>query len=180
MQDNPVKIIYPLEEPIITQLPYDLNLKTYSNQTDFIVNDGSINPTLNLKIKNCLANTVKSLINRVQKLENNYINNTIKQNKLALRNTYNSDSLGFDIQVMANRTYSNNEIDYEIYELLKTNIEVGKDNYDREQIKTIIDFYVMIFKITFEMAIELFDMIQQQHKPIQDPIEDEYEYEVIE
>lgn len=176
LKNNPITIVYQLAEPVITELPYDLNLRAYSKQTNFIVDGGAIKPPIKFNIKNSLANTVKGIMNKVQKLENDYISNAIKQNKLALRNTYNSDSLNFDIQVMTNRSVENIEIDYDVYNLIKENIEVGKGNYDREQIETIIDFYIMIFKISFEMGMELFDLIEQQYNPhVEDVIEGECE-----
>lgn len=66
------RTVYKLDTPIITELPYDLNLRTFANQSNFIVNAGAINPILKFNIKNCLANTVKSLMNKVQVIEESF------------------------------------------------------------------------------------------------------------
>ncbi len=85
---------------------------------------------------------------------------------------YSSDDTLFKValEVMNTRDISNNE-DSELLELILKNIEPGKENYDRCFMESVIDFYTIIGKISFDVADALFTLIEKQHEEVINVIE---------
>ena len=120
--------------------------------------------------------------------ENVYLNeqltkSVIMQNRLQLNATFSADQANFGVMIAtmseedATTTIAEKEKKKDLYYLIKSVIEVGKDNYDRNEMEYILDFYSMIEKIDFDDYVELWDLIDSQHQ--EDIIEDEVEEDIV-
>lgn len=141
----------------------NIDLITYANETNYIVNCGAIVPKTTLKVHNNISNVVSLLQKKVSILESNITSYMITQNRLMLASRYNADTVSFKVDVATLR--NSFEYDNDLYELILNNILVGKDNYNREYIENLIIFYWMDFVISDEMHSTLFEIIEEQHNP---------------
>lgn len=141
----------------------NIDLITYANKTNYIVNCGVIVPKTTLKVHNNISNVVSLLQKKVSLLESNVTSYMITQNRLMLASRYNADTVSFKVDVATLR--NSFEYDNDLYELILNNILVGKDNYNREYIENLIRFYWMDFVISDEMYSTLFEIIEEQHNP---------------
>lgn len=141
----------------------NIDLITYANETNFIVESGVLSPKTTLKVHNNISNVVSLLQKKVSLLENNITSYMITQNRLMLASRYNADTVSFKVDVASfSDTF---EYDNDLYELILNNILVGKDNYNREYIENLTRFYWMDFVISDEMYSTLFEIIEEQHNP---------------
>lgn len=152
----------------------NIDLITYTNETNYIVESGAIVPKTTLKVHSNISNVVSLLQKKVSLLESNMTKYMITQNRLMLASRYNADTVSFKVDVASfSDTF---EYDNDLYELILNNILVGKDNYNREYIENLIRFYWMDFIISDEMYSTLFEIIKEQHNP---KIEEEEETPLI-
>lgn len=141
----------------------NIDLITYANETNYIVECGAISPKTTLKVHNNISNVVSLLQKKVSLLESNMTKYMITQNRLMLASRYNADTVSFKVDVASfSDTF---EYDNDLYELILNNILVGKDNYNREYIENLTRFYWMDFVISDEMYSTLFEIIEEQHNP---------------
>ena len=141
----------------------NIDLITYANETNFIVESGAITPKITLKVHNNISNVVSLLQKKVSLLESNVTSYMITQNRLMLASRYNADTVSFKVDVASfSDTF---EYDNDLYELILNNILVGKNNYNREYIENLTRFYWMDFVISDEMYSTLFEIIEEQHNP---------------
>lgn len=141
----------------------NIDLITYANETNYVVESGAIAPRSTLKVHNNISNVVSLLQKKVSLLESNITSYMITQNRLMLASRYNADTVSFKVDVATLR--NSFEYDNDLYELILNNILVGKDNYNREYIENLIIFYWMDFIISDEMYSTLFEIIEEQHNP---------------
>ena len=162
LQANNVTVVYQLAEEKVYECT-NIDLVTYANETNFIVNSGAIVPRTTLKVHNNISNVVSLLQKKVSLLESDITSYMITQNRLMLASRYNADTVSFKVDVASfSDTF---EYDNDLYELILNNILVGKDNYNREYIENLIIFYWMDFIISDEMYSTLFEIIEEQHNP---------------
>lgn len=162
LQQNPMRVVYQLVEEKVYECT-NIDLITYANETNYIVESGVIVPKTTLKVHNNISNVVSLLQKKVSLLENNITSYMITQNRLMLASRYNADTVSFKVDVATLR--NSFEYDNDLYELILNNILVGKDNYNREYIENLIRFYWMDFVISDEMYSTLFEIIEEQHNP---------------
>lgn len=162
LQANNVTVVYQLAEEKVYECT-NIDLITYANETNYVVNSGAIVPKTTLKVHNNISNVVSLLQKKVSLLESNITNYMITQNRLMLASRYNADTVSFKVDVATLR--NSFEYDNDLYELILNNILVGKDNYNREYIENLIIFYWMDFIISDEMYSTLFEIIEEQHNP---------------
>lgn len=162
LQTNNVTVVYQLAEEKVYECT-NIDLITYANETNFIVESGAITPKTTLKVHNNISNVVSLLQKKVSLLESNITSYMITQNRLMLASRYNADTVSFKVDVATLR--NSFEYDNDLYELILNNILVGKDNYNREYIENLIIFYWMDFVISDEMYSTLFGIIEEQHNP---------------
>ena len=162
LQANNVTVVYQLAEEKIYECT-NIDLITYANETNFIVESGVLSPRTTLKVHNNISNVVSLLQKKVSLLESNITSYMITQNRLMLASRYNADTVSFKVDVATLR--NSFEYDNDLYELILNNILVGKDNYNREYIENLIIFYWMDFIISDEMYSTLFEIIEEQHNP---------------
>lgn len=141
----------------------NIDLITYANETNYVVESGAIVPKTTLKVHNNISNVVSLLQKKVSLLESDITSYMITQNRLMLASRYNADTVSFKVDVATLR--NSFEYDNDLYELILNNILVGKDNYNREYIENLIIFYWMDFVISDEMHSTLFEIIEEQHNP---------------
>ena len=101
---------------------------------------------------------VESLQQENQYLKQELDKSIIVQNRMQLNTTFSADYANFGVAVTSQ--YSNNEKaakneQDDLYNLFKSVISVGRDNYDREDMEYKLDFYSMIEKLDFDRYIEL-------------------------
>ena len=162
LQANNVTIVYQLAQEKVYECT-NIDLITYANETNYIVECGAISPKTTLKVHNNISNVVSLLQKKVSLLESNVTSYMITQNRLMLASRYNADTVSFKVDVASfSDTF---EYDNDLYELILNNILVGKDNYNREYIENLIRFYWMDFIISDEMYSTLFEIIEEQHNP---------------
>ena len=73
LQANNVTVVYQLAQEEVYECT-NLDLITYSGETNLIVNSGAIQPKLKLKVLSNVSNVVKLLQEKVSVLENKFIN----------------------------------------------------------------------------------------------------------
>lgn len=162
LQANNVTVVYQLVEEKVYECT-NIDLITYANETNYIVESGAIAPKTTLKVHNNISNVVSLLQKKVSLLESNVTSYMITQNRLMLASRYNADTVSFKVDVAS---FSDAfEYDNDLYELILNNVLVGKDNYNREYIENLIRFYWMDFVISDEMYSTLFEIIEEQHNP---------------
>lgn len=162
LQSNNVTVVYQLVEEKVYECT-NIDLITYANETNYIVESGAIAPKTTLKVHNNISNVVSLLQKKVSLLESNVTSYMITQNRLMLASRYNADTVSFKVDVAS---FSDAfEYDNDLYELILNNVLVGKDNYNREYIENLIRFYWMDFVISDEMYSTLFEIIEEQHNP---------------
>lgn len=113
--------------------------------------------------------------------KNRLLNEKIKQtnilyDRMQLNATYLADNANFGVAMIQSPNgeiiASNINIDpknisiEDRYNLIKKVIIVGKDNYDKDKMEQLLDFYSMLNILTFERYSELLDIIDEQHKEI--------------
>lgn len=187
LQANNVTVVYQLAKEKVYECT-NIDLITYNGETNFIVESGAIVPRTTLKVHNNISNVVSLLQKKVSLLEAELYNYKVNQNLRQLRTFYKSDYANFGVATVNSTFVAPTSLvitpyGYDLFELFKEIISEGKDCYDRIELEEYIDFYVMTFIFDFEMAFELFDMIDAQHldSEIEDePIEDEENSEIIE
>ena len=162
LQANNVTVVYQLAEEKVYECT-NIDLITYANETNYIVESGAIAPKTTLKVHNNISNVVSLLQKKVSLLESNVTSYMTTQNRLMLASRYNADTVSFKVDVATLR--NSFEYDNDLYELILNNILVGKDNYNREYIENLIIFYWMDFVISDEMHSTLFEIIEEQHNP---------------
>ena len=162
LEANPVTVVYQLAQEKVYECT-NIDLITYANETNYVVNSGAIVPRTTLKVHNNISNVVSLLQKKVSLLESNVTSYMITQNRLMLASRYNADTVSFKVDVATLR--NSFEYDNDLYELILNNILVGKDNYNREYIENLIIFYWMDFIISDEMYSTLFEIIEEQHNP---------------
>lgn len=166
LQANNVTVVYQLAQEKVYECT-NIDLITYANETNYIVESGSISPKTTLKVHNNISNVVNLLQKKVSLLETNQIEYQILQNRILLNSKYTADRGEFRIDII-NEPYSTrtlDDIDLDTFYLTKAVIDSGKENYDLELIESIIDFYTMIGKFSFEMSDYLFNLINNQINP---------------
>lgn len=162
LQTNNVTVVYQLAQEKVYECT-NIDLITYANETNYIVECGAISPKTTLKVHNNISNVVSLLQKKVSLLENNITSYMITQNRLMLASRYNADTVSFKVDVASfSDTF---EYDNDLYELILNNILVGKNNYNREYIENLTRFYWMDFVISDEMYLTLFEIIEEQHNP---------------
>ena len=162
LQTNNVTVVYQLAEEKVYECT-NIDLITYANETNFIVESGVLSPRTTLKVHSNISNVVSLLQKKVSLLESDITSYMITQNRLMLASRYNADTVSFKVDVATLR--NSFEYDNDLYELILNNILVGKDNYNREYIENLIIFYWMDFVISDEMHSTLFEIIEEQHNP---------------
>ena len=162
LQTNNITVVYQLAQEKVYECT-NIDLITYANETNYIVESGVLSPKTTLKVHNNISNVVSLLQKKVSLLESNITSYMITQNRLMLASRYNADTVSFKVDVASfSDTF---EYDNDLYELILNNILVGKDNYNREYIENLTRFYWMDFVISDEMYSTLFEIIEEQHNP---------------
>ena len=72
LQSNNVTVVYQLAQEKIYECT-NIDLITYANETNYVVNSGAIVPRTTLKVHNNISNVVKILQEKVSLLENKFI-----------------------------------------------------------------------------------------------------------
>lgn len=151
-----------------------LFLEAYENETMILCESGAVKPGIEWKITSYITNLVSTNTKRIKRIENDFYNYTVAQNRMMLSSRYNADRADFRIDnTLGVPKTASVELDYDLFELMKKVVIVGKDNYDRSKIEEQMDFYVTEGFIDWDMWDELFAIIELQHNPPVDliPIE---------
>ena len=167
LQTNNVTVVYQLAEEKVYECT-NIDLITYTNETNYIVECGAISPKTTLKVHNNISNVVSLLQKKVSLLESNMTKYMITQNRMQLASTYSADSVTFkvDYALCSEETEEYNE---DLYNLILNNILVGKDNYNYDKMFTMILDYASWNQISWEQFDILVGLMDIQHNP---PIEE--------
>lgn len=165
LQTNNVTVVYQLAEEKVYECT-SIDLITYANETNYVVNSGAIAPRTTLKVHNNISNVVSLLQKKVSLLESNVTSYMITQNRLMLASRYNADNVTFKVDYPSMMSEREVEIDYDLFKLIQDNIIVGPENYDVDKMLEIMDLYAMIGFITWEMWDYLYEVIDSQINPV--------------
>lgn len=178
LQANNVTVVYQLAEEKVYECT-NIDLITYANETNYIVECGAISPKTTLKVHNNISNVVSLLQKKVSLLEVELYNYKVNQNLRQLRTSYRSDYANFGVATVNSHFVEPTSIEitpygYDLFEIFKEVIAQGKDKYDRIELEEYIDFYLMTFVFDFDMVFELFDLLDANEDIIEDePVEEE-------
>lgn len=164
LQANNVTVVYQLAQEKVYECT-NIDLITYANETNYMVESGAIVPRSTLKVHNNISNVVNLLQKKVSLLESNMTKYMITQNRLMLTSRYNADSVTFKVDY-SEAYYVENKIDEDLFNLLYNVIIVGKNNYDYDEMFNIISDYVSWNKITWEHFDILSGLMQLQYDEI--------------
>lgn len=165
VRNNPITVVYQLAEEKVYECT-NIDLITYANETNYVVSSGAIVPRSTLKVHNNISNVVSLLQKKVSLLESNVTNYMITQNRLMLSSTYSADSVTFKVDYFAEKSVSS--YDNDLFNLILSNILVGKENYDYDKMFNIIMDYASWSQISWDQFDILVEMMDLQHNP---PIE---------
>lgn len=138
----------------------------------------------------------KPMLEGVESLqqENAYLKDELEkslivQNRMQLNTTFSADYANFGVVVASESVVEDTSeekfaaeksVEDDLYNLFKSVISIGKDNYDRKDMQYKLDFYSMVDRLDFDRYIELWDLIDSQHtdedvetEVKKDPITDE-------
>ena len=178
LQANNVTVVYQLAEEKVYECT-NIDLITYANETNYLVESGVLSPKTTLKVHNNISNVVSLLQKKVSLLEAELYNYKVNQNLRQLRTFYKSDYANFGVATLNNYSVEPTSIaitpyGYDLFEIFKEVIAQGKDKYDRIELEEYIDFYLMTFVFDFDMVFELFDLLDANEDIIEDePVEEE-------
>lgn len=123
---------------------------------------------------------VESLQQENQYLKQELDKSIVTQNRMQLNTTFSADYANFGVAVATREAgtepttnaFAKSEQD-DLYNLIKSVISVGRDNYNRKDMEYKLDFYSMIEKLDFDRYVELWDLIESQYAEIEEPSTDE-------
>lgn len=165
LQANNLTVVYQLAQEKVYECT-NIDLITYANETNYIVECGAISPKTTLKVHNNISNVVSLLQKKVSLLESDITSYMITQNRLMLASRYNVDNVTFKVDYPSMMSEREVEIDYDLFKLIQDNIIVGPKNYDVDKMLEIMDLYAMIGFITWEMWDYLYEVIDSQINPV--------------
>ena len=169
LQTNNVTVVYQLAEEKVYECT-NIDLITYANETNFIVESGVLSPKTTLKVHSNISNVVSLLQKKVSLLESNMTKYMITQNRLQLSSTHSADSVTFKVDyTVCSENMSQENYDTDLYNLILNNILVGKDNYDYDHMFNIIMDYASWSQISWDQFDILVGLMDIQHNP---PIEE--------
>ena len=180
LQTNNVTVVYQLAQEKVYECT-NIDLITYANETNYIVESGVIVPRTTLKVHNNISNVVSLLQKKVSLLESNMTKYMVTQNRMQLASTYSADSVTFKVDYFSLCGDEEN-YDEDLYNLILNNILVGKDNYNYDKMFTMILDYASWNQISWEQFDILVGLMDMQHNPPVEelPTEDEIEEDIIE
>lgn len=162
LNDNPITIVYELKEEEVYECS-NIDLMLFNGGTTIDVHSGPVIPTVTLRTTGYIGNTINSLKNRVLLMENMLTEREAFHNRLMLNNRYSADKANFNVDILYTARQNTNNVDIDLIKLITQNIMSGTNNYRREYMEELIDFYTMIDIIPFEIADTLFELIESQY-----------------
>ena len=123
----------------------------------------------------------KPMLEGVENLqqENAYLKDELEkslivQNRMQLNTIFSADYANFGVVVASQSVVEDTSeekstvvtvksIKDDLYNLFKSVINIGKDNYDKADMEYKLDFYSMVDKLDFDRYIELWDLIDTQY-----------------
>ena len=122
----------------------------------------------------------KPMLEGVESLqqENAYLKDELEkslivQNRMQLNTTFSADYANFGVVVasesvaaddsLEEKSAAEKSVEDDLYNLFKSVISIGRDNYNRKDMEYKLDFYSMVDKLDFDRYIELWDLIDSQH-----------------
>ena len=169
LQANNLTVVYQLAQEKVYECT-NIDLITYANETNFIVESGVLSPKTTLKVHNNISNVVSLLQKKVSLLESNMTKYMITQNRLQLSSTHSADSVTFKVDyTVCSENISQENYDTDLYNLILNNILVGKDNYNYDHMFNIIMDYASWSQISWDQFDILVGLMDIQHNP---PIEE--------
>ena len=172
LQANPVTVAYQLAEEKVYECT-NIDLITYENETNYIVNCGAISPKSILKVHNNISNVVKILQEKVNLLESNIKASQEVQDMMILE----TDMRMLDIELALmefmpmtlNLGGSNMLRSATYFNFLKNHII--NETYEKEYLENVINKYLATGRINQDEYDELYKMLYPPVYDIELPIE---------
>ena len=172
LNTNPVTVVYQLAQEKVYECT-NIDLITYANETNYVVNSGAISPKSTLKVHNNISNVVSLLQKKVSLLESNVKASQEVQDMMILE----TDMRMLDIElalmefvpitlnlggsdVLRSATYFN---------FLKNHIV--NETYEKEYLENVMNKYLATGRINQDEYDELYKMLYPPVYDIELPIE---------
>lgn len=165
VKDNPITFLYPLEVPVLHKIREDFTIDAHDGRTCVSLYSGHVNAKVSFVHKGNLQSTVNILKDKVRRLSDSDLVNA----KFTLNSTYDADYTNYSIQLLTTGTFNNGlrrdvedtQHDEALYEIIQTIISSGRNNYDYDDIEQKIDFFTIIDKLSFDMSMHLFSLLEE-------------------
>ena len=158
LKNNKTEVLYPIHREEIYPVN-NLDLHLTGKSSTIIVSGGACLPTVELNTSSNMIEFVKTTDTRLKELSKSIYEEDLYESKLMLNSMFTTDIVNFRVDTELYSVISERDTDEDLIKLILTIIESGEENYDISRMEYIIDFYTVIGKIDFEVAIELLDML---------------------
>ena len=173
LQNNPTTVVYKLAQEEVYECT-NIDLITYENETNFIVNCGAIAPKSILKVHNNISNVVKILQEKVNLLESNVIASQEVQDMMILESDLRI--LDIELALMEHMPITLNLGENTMlrsatyFNFLKNHII--NETYEKEYLENVINKYLATGRINQDEYDELYKLLYPQNYDIALPIEE--------
>jgi hypothetical protein len=172
LQANPIKVVYILAQEEVYECT-NIDLMTYSGETNYIINSGAISPKSLLKVHNNISNVVKILQEKVSLLENNVKTSQEIQDMMILESDIRI--LDMELALMEHMPIKLNlgensmlrSLTY--FNFLKNHII--NETYSKDYLENVMNKYLDTNRLTKDEYDELYKMLYPQNYNIKLPIE---------
>ena len=172
LQANPTTVVYQLAEEEVYECT-NIDLITYANETNFIVESGAIAPKSTLKVHNNISNVVKILQEKVSLLESNVKASQEVQDMMILE----SDMRILDIE-LALMEYMPITLNLGENTMLRSATyfnfikgHIVNETYSKEYLENVMNKYLATNRLTQEEYDELYKLLYPPVYDIELPIE---------
>lgn len=172
LQANNVTVVYQLAEEKVYECT-NIDLITYSNETNYVVNSGAIVPRTTLKVHNNISNVVSLLQKKVSLLESNIKASQEVQDMMILETDMRMLDIELALMEFAPMTLnlggSNMLRSATYFNFLKNHII--NETYEKEYLENVMNKYLATGRINQDEYNELYKMLYPPVYDIELPIE---------
>ena len=172
LQANPVTVVYQLAQEEVYECT-NLDLITYADETNYIVNTGAISPKSTLKVHSNISNVVKILQEKVSLLESNVKASQEVQDMMILESDMRI--LDIELALMEHMPITLNLGENAMlrsatyYNFLKSHIE--NETYEKDYLENVMNKYLATNRLTQQEYDELYKLLYPASYDIALPIE---------
>lgn len=172
LQQNPMRVVYQLAEEKVYECT-NIDLITYTNETNYVVESGVLSPRTTLKVHNNISNVVSLLQKKVSLLESNVKASQEVQDMMILETDMRMLDIELALMEFApmklNLGGSNMLRSATYFNFLKNHII--NETYEKEYLENVMNKYLATGRINQDEYNELYKMLYPPVYDIELPIE---------